>query len=522
MRARKVAIIGAGIGGLAAAIDLSGDLSGLDLDITVYERAAASGGKARAVRVGNTAIDSGPTVLTMKRVFEDLFAAAGSSLADHVALLPLSTIARHAWSDREQLDLFADLEATVDAIASFAGPAEAARYREFQKTAQTVCEALTRSYIEAAQPTPASMVYNTPLADLPLLLGIKPYASLWRYLTRQFTDPRLRQLFARYATYCGSSPFAAPATLMLISHVEQQGVWTVEGGLYRLVEALERLARDRGVAFVHNAPVAEVVIEQGRARGLRLQSGERVDADIVICNADVAALQSGLFGPAARAAAIPAGRAERSLSALTWSLLAPASGFALARHNVFFGRDYEGEFRELFKQRRLPSDPTVYVCAQDRGASGQAPPNAAGAATPERLFILVNAPATADTAPPTQEEIARCMDQTFEALERCGLKVDRRSAACHATGPAEFDRMFPARGGALYGPASHGWMASFQRPGPRSRIQGLYLAGGSTHPGPGLPMAAISGRHAAAAVRSDLISMRRYLPAGTAGGISMH
>jgi hypothetical protein len=150
---------------------------------------------------------------------------------------------------------------------------------------------------------------------------------MWRALGDYFRDPRLRQLFGRYATYCGSSPFQAPATLMLVAHVEQEGVWLVEGGMHRLAVALEGLAERRGATFRYGAEAAEILVAGGKVAGVRLASGERLDADAVVLNADVAAVAAGRFGPAAAGAVPKVPRSSRSLSAVTWALHARTEGF---------------------------------------------------------------------------------------------------------------------------------------------------------------------------------------------------
>ena len=518
MRARKVAIIGAGVGGLVTALELAN--CGYEVD--VFERQPQPGGKLSQASLGGHQIDMGPTVLTMKWVFDDIFASVGEALSDHLSVYPLHTLARHAWSERECLDLYADLEQTVDAIGRFSGRAEAVRYREFHDRARKVYEALVGPFIRAERPSVASMLYKTRLDLLPTLLRIEPHASLWRQLVKHFSDPRLRQLFGRYATYTGSSPFQCPATLMLISHVEQEGVWGVAGGMQQIARVLSMLATARGVTFHYDVDVQKILVEGGRASGIELRDGTRISADAVVVNADAAALADGAFGaPVSKAVAAVSG-SQRSLSALTFAMAAETSGFELSRHNVFFGGDYAREFAEIFDERRLPSDPTVYICAQNRDAPAVgAAADHSPASRAEPLFILVNAPPTADSQPLTHTEISSCEERMFKVAERCGLKIKPQAGATIETSPTDFHRRFPSTGGALYGQASHGWMASFQRPGARSRIPGMYLTGGSVHPGPGVPMAALSGRHCAAAVMSDLASMRRLTPGATVGGTSM-
>jgi 1-hydroxycarotenoid 3,4-desaturase len=190
------------------------------------------------------------------------------------------------------------------------------------------------------------------------------------------------------------------------------------------------------------------------------------------------------------------------LSALTWSLRAATAGFPLSRHNVFFACDYAAEFDAIFRNDRLPAQPTVYVCAQDRGM----PDKALSSGEPERLLLLVNAPALGDRRTFNAREIEQCEEAAFGLLGRCGLTVQRQTEAMTLTTPAEFARLFPATGGALYGQAVHGTLAAFRRPGSRSAYPRLYLAGGSVHPGPGVPMAVLSGRLAARTVLRDLTS----------------
>lgn len=504
----RVVIIGAGMGGLAAALDLACR----GFAVTVAEKAAGPGGKIRRVPVGDALVDGGPTVLTLLPVFEAMFADAGEQLADHVAVSRAPVLARHWWSAREQLDLFADPAASADAIGRFAGPAAADGYRRFAAAAARVYAALEASFLENSRCYPPELMRRIGLHRIGDLVALRPYESLWKVLGEYFADPRVRQLFARYTTYCGASPFQAPATLMLIAHAESRGVWLVDGGISALAAAVEALACSRGVRFRYGAPVEQILTERGRASGVRLAGGEVIDADAVVCNADPQALASGVFGTtAARAVGRYPARA-RSLSAFTWLLTGEAAGSSLTTHNVFFSGDYPAEFAAL-AAGRLADSPSVYVCALDRATDGDRPER-------ERFQIIVNAPADGDTHRYTPEEIERCSTQMLARLAHCGLTLTPDTPPAVVT-PSDFAALFPSTGGALYGRASHGWAASFLRQSARTRIPGLYCAGGSTHPGAGVPMAALSGRLAAATLMRDRASIARWVPAAMRGGTSM-
>ncbi|SEK32057.1 1-hydroxycarotenoid 3,4-desaturase CrtD [Ectothiorhodospira marina] len=496
----NIAIIGAGIAGLSAALELAH----AGMNVTVLEQAARPGGKIREVGVGDARIDAGPTVFTMRWVFEELFDSVDTSLTDHLQLQPMSILARHAWSEDERFDLHADHKASVDAVGRFAGAAEAKRFEQFCERARRTYQTLEGPFIRGTRPTPLSLVGRAGIRGLGGLMRISPYDTLWRALGQHFHDPRLRQLFGRYSTYCGSSPFLAPATLMLVAHVEQEGVWMVEGGMARIPEALASLAQARGAKVHYRTQVDAIETRGGRVTGVRLADGETLTADAVISNTDIAALSHGLLGTQACRAVAPVAREGRSLSAMTWNLRAPTDGFPLLRHNVFFCRDYPAEFDHIFKHGRVPTEPTVYICAQDRGDR-----DGNGVSGAERLLCLINAPPIGDHHAFDEQEIAQCQENAFRVLERCGLRVKPGTEHPVVTTPTQFEGLFPGTGGGLYGQATHGWRATFNRPGARSRIPGLYLTGGSVHPGAGVPMATLSGRLAASALREDLTSRKR-------------
>ncbi len=506
--ALRTVVIGAGVGGLVAALRLAHQ----GQQVTVLDSALQPGGKIHSQRVGDALIDSGPTVFTMRWVFDEVLRAVGTRLEHHVRLRPLSVLARHFWDDGSQLDLFADAERSEAAIADWAGGQEAQRFRAFCARTRAVYDTLEGPFMRAPRPGLLGLMARTGPAGLAVLAQLGPMRTLWQQMGREFGDPRLRQLFARYATYCGSSPWQAPATLMLVAQVEMDGVWSVEGGMGALAEMLAQLARGQGATLRLGCTAQRIDVQQGRVRGVELATGEFLPADQVLFNGEAAALRTGLLGPAARAA-VPAQAPPRALSAITWALHAPLAGVALDRHNVFFCPDYAREFEDIFHHQRLPSQPTVYVCAQDR--PGEVP-----AGAPERVLALVNAPACGDQPSWREEDLDTCQDSTFRFLHRLGLQLPADSPGMRRNSPLDFHRRFAASGGALYGQATHGWTGIFKRPGAQTPVRGLYLAGGSVHPGPGVPMAALSGQLAAEAMLANPVSTRRSRPVATFGGMS--
>jgi 1-hydroxycarotenoid 3,4-desaturase len=470
-------IIGAGIGGLAAAITLAAK----GVRVVVLEKQNAPGGKMVPVVLDGENYDAGPTVLTLRWVFEELFARAGADFGAGLKLEKLDILARHGWSDGKALDLYADQARTEDAIQAFAGVAEARAFRAFCAEAKGIYETLETPFLRSQRPNPISLTLR---AGLRPIMRINPYERYWDALSRHFSDPRLRQLFARYATYCGTSPFKAPGTMVLVAHVEAMGVWRIEGGMSRLAEAMMDLAQRLGVEFHFGVAAKRIEVTQGRTSAVIDERDTRHACRDVIVNADSNALAEGLLGAEAARAASPTPAAQRSLSAIAWVAKTEARGFPLAHHNVFFSDDYAAEFRDLASGPAR--DPTVYLCDQGQG----------------RMLILVNAPANGAHA---EGDVERAM---LRRLERAGLALAWPAKTCMMRGPAEFAEIYPATGGALYGRASNGWQSTFQRPKATTRLPGTYLAGGSVHPGPGVPMAALSGMLAAEQLLSDRASMR--------------
>ncbi len=500
----KIAVIGAGIGGLCAAIRLA--LAGLS--VTLVEAQRGPGGKMRSLATAAGPVDAGPTVLTLRHVFDDLFHAAGERLEDHLTLIAQPVLARHWWPDGSRLDLFADPEASAAAIATLAGAQAEAEFIRFHRLTQRLYAAFEAPMMRAARPNLAAIglkAVTTPAIWQALL----PQRRLAGQMAKSFTDPRLRQLFGRYATYVGGIPEQSPAVLSLIWQAEARGVWAVKGGMAELAKALAALAERLGVTLRYGCAVQQIQRQSGRVSGVVLSDTRRLACDAVVFNGDPAALVAGLLGNGAQQAIAPTAAHPRSLSAWVWSFAATPSGCDLIHHNVFFCRDPADEFGPI-AQGRMPDEATLYVCAQDRSL---------GPATGlERFEIIMNAPAKATVSP---HEVAECRAKTFPQLARFGLNFDTPPSDQALMTPQGFAAMFPGSQGAIYGRSPHGALASLQRPCARTKLAGLYLAGGGAHPGAGVPMAALSGQHAAEAIVKDLTLASRSSLMAMPGGMSM-
>ncbi len=322
--AAPVIVVGAGFGGLAAAVELArrGER------VVLLERDAAAGGKARTVRVADRDVEVGPTVLTMRWVFDSLLEGTGTRLDDLVSLEAAEIIARHQWTDGSRLDLFADLARSAAAIERLAGAREADGYRRFADYSRDIAETVRGPFLESARPSPASLLGQAGQLGLRGLAKIDAHRTMHKALATFFRDPRLLQLFCRYATYVGSSAFAAAATFNLIAHVEREGVYRVRGGMPALAAGLVEVARRLRVDVRLGASVARLTVDAdaGAVTGVVLADGAHLPARAVIANLDVASVAAGQLGREAAAAVKTTRRESRALSAVTFAFVATRLG----------------------------------------------------------------------------------------------------------------------------------------------------------------------------------------------------
>lgn len=486
----KAIVVGAGLGGLSAAIELAAE----GVDVTVLEAGPRAGGKAGVALLDGVAVDTGPSVLTMPDVFDALLQRAGTSLQDAVGLRIPSPATRYLDPDAGIVDVHTGVEPTLDSVRDALGPEAATELRDFLAYAKRIWDASAPWFIFGPAPTPARLPGLIPAA-IRHLPAIDPLRTMDAALDARVRHPALRRLLRRYATYNGSDPRRAPATLHCIAWVEiGLGVHAVEGGIHALIRSLVRAAEGLGVALRCDTPVTAIRTVGRRVVGVRTAHDEDLDADAVISNADAAHLLHDLLPPKPR----PRFRAgPPSMSGWTGILRtrAPAD---LAGHTVLFPQDYTAEFADIFDRGRPPEDPTVYLCAQTRahGVPGWSDGS-------EPVFVMANAPAEPVAGASHPAVWTALEDRVTARLRDAGL-MSAGDAILWRRSPTGLATAFPGTRGAIYGASSNDRSAAFRRPPNRAPgLQGLYLASGSAHPGGGMPLCVLSGRQAALAALQD-------------------
>lgn len=482
-------IVGAGVGGLSAAITLAA----AGQRVLVLEAAPEPGGKAGTLRLEGVEVDTGPSVLTLPFIFQELLSSAGLDPAQELRLRALNPSFRYLYADGTALDIFHDLPATLDSVTRSLGAAAAQELAAFLSYSAQIWEAAAPAFVFGSAPSVASFLRGG-LSTLSALSRIDALRSMQAAIERRVRNPHLRMLLSRYATYNGSDVRCAPATLNCIAHVELSlGGFGVDGGIGALVQALVRAACRLGVELRYGTPVEHVRVERGRAIGVA-SPGRFVPAEAVVLNADVAHVVTDLLD----ASAARGLRADQRPSTSGYTAIYRARRRARPPHTVLFPADYGAEFRDLFDRTRPPEDPTVYLCAQEVCHGRQGWPEH------EPLFVMVNAPPEPAQGH-SNTDWSALRERVHARLVGAGLLEPDDRLLWQRTAH-DLAQRFPRSRGSIYGAASNGMSAAFERPKNALRsVRGLYLASGSAHPGGGLPLAAQSGRAAAAALLADRV-----------------
>lgn len=489
MPSRIAVIIGGGLGGLATAIRLA--VAGWN--VTVCERGNTFGGKMNIWEDKGYKFDTGPSLITMPWVFGDLYKVAGSKLEDHLEMVQMNPLAHYNFDDGTQFTYTSSLPDWLKTIEQLEKQ-DADGFLKFIKLGAQLYGVSRNTFLRRCPSDFFQAADLSSLSHMPLRYGWGNYAKT---VDTFFKCPYLRQLYNRYPTYVGSSPYLSPATLAVIPYIEYAfNGWYVKGGLYRIVESLIELARNLKVTLLNNACVTNIEADNKKIKAVRLANGDKLIADVVIANGDASEVQSLVDGNSNRKIL----QTERSMSGFVMLLGIKRNLPELKHHSIYFSANYPKEFSQLFDERRFPDDPTVYVNAPSRTDRTIVP------AEGEALFIMANAPAN-DVGQWNVKMIELARQRVFSRLRRSGFPdIEEDIEVFDVWTPDRIATSYLMPGGAIYGTHSHGWRRAFLRPPNKDKqYQGLYYVGGSTHPGGGTPTVLISAQ-----ITSELIQRYEY------------
>ncbi|WP_420630719.1 phytoene desaturase family protein [Candidatus Leptofilum sp.] len=485
----EILIIGAGIGGLSTAIRLAA----AGQRVTIYEKNGQVGGKMGQIVADGFRWDIGPSVITMRHVFEELFVSAGRRLEDYLSLEPVDPLTRYFYPDGTILDAKEDPAQMAEQIRQIA-PQDVAGYKKYLHYAKQIHRITGPVFIYDKPPTWRSFL-RVPFPDWFKIDGLR---TMQKAIESHVQSPELRQLLGRFATYVGGSPYLAPATLNVIAHVELSGgVWYPRGGIYVIAQAMAILARELGVTIHTNCGVQEICVENGRFSHLILKNGGKVSGTAVVSNLDVTTTQKHLLKNSQ--STIRNSQFDSSCSGFILLLGINKQFPKLAHHNILFSPDYPAEFNAIFQQGQPPADPTIYIAITSKTDPEHAPDGG------ENWFVLVNAPPLDDQYDwHTNQQSYR--DLVLQKIANFGFDVRDHIVTEQILTPHDLAAGSGAWRGALYGASPNSRWAAFKRPHNRSKqIKGLYFAGGTTHPGGGVPMVTLSGKVAAQLVLEGMV-----------------
>lgn len=477
----KTAVIGAGIGGLATAIRLAAAGN----EVTVWEKNATPGGKMSELRMGSYRFDTGPSLFTLPELVEELYTLCSERMEAHLHVRKLEASCRYFYPDGSAFTFYHDPQKLSEELT-----------RQGIAGGQSI-----RKRLEAARETYELSAPVFLFSDFHRLenFNTPPYRRIARKLgkldflrtmhganRRDFDDPRLIRLFDRYATYNGSSPYRTPATLNMIAHLEHNlGAFFPEKGIYSIAHELFRLAVRQGVRFRFASPVEQIVVKDGKAVGL-VAAQKILRYDRIVSDVDVRYLADLLLDKHPLRSRLH--RAEPSSSALIFFWCMESRFSELGLHNVFFSDDYRAEFRHLFRTGDISDDPTVYLFISSKAVAGDAPEGC------ENWYVMVNAPA--DCGQDWKEIVARTRERIIRKLGRAlGREIASSIAGERICTPSDIEQRTMSACGALYGASSNSMLAAFLRhPNSLSSVRNLHFAGGSVHPGGGIPLCLASAK----------------------------
>ena len=486
----RVAVIGAGLGGLSAAIHLR--IRGFE--VTIYEANDQTGGRAGQIIADGFTFDTGPTLLNYPWIFEELFQAAGRKLSDYVELISIDPSIRYYWPDGRTLALGSNLPALVsefERVEPGSGPGLFAFMADAARKYNVSFEKLvSRNFDNAWQWAGA--------ATIPQWMRLGVWRSLDRELKRFFRTSYIRDVLGSYAMYLGGSPHQLPGIFSMLPYGElAMGLWLPRGGIYGLVRAIERLARELGVHIETGRRVRKIHARNGSVRGLEFADGSEVQCPIIVSNVDVPATQNALLSWPAESTRFP--RMTPSVLTFYWGVRKKVSG--AGHHRIFLPGDAKFAYRQLIRTGEIPRELPFYLSIASESDALLAPPGDSA------VFVLIPLPLSLMSRQTDWPGLAsELRHRVFERLDRHGIRLEPSAVAVERTlTPADWAARCGLFQGSAFG-AAHTFfqMGYFRQPNRERSVRGLYYVGASTVPGTGLPMVTIGGRMTAERIAADV------------------
>lgn len=477
----KVGIIGSGVAGLASAIRLA--IAGHRVE--VFEANAYPGGKLSEIKLGAYRFDAGPSLLTLPSLIDELFELAGENPAEYFTYQKLEINCEYFFPDGVNISAHADQEKLIEEIIQNTAE-RPENVRKALAKSRLLYEHLSELFMFSSLQDPKTFVSRHALKAYRKLHRLGFFQTMNGANASNFDDPRITQMFNRYATYNGSSPYKTPATMNIIPHLEMSlGAYFPAGGMHSITLALYSLAKRLGVIFHFNQPVERILIEKGHVKGL-MTGGLSLDFDRLVSNMDIVNSYRKLM-PDLKAPSFLLNQ-PKSSSALIFYWGVGKKFPQLDLHNILFSRDYKAEFEHIFQRGAIFNDPTVYINITSRYQPSDAPEHG------ENWFTMINVPNN--------------QGQNWEALITEARKniLDKITATLgediaplieveEILDPRTIESKTSSALGALYGNSSNNLFAAFLRHANKSRrVKGLYFCGGSVHPGGGIPMSLSSAK----------------------------
>lgn len=483
MPKKKALIIGAGIAGIATAIRLV--VQGYDVE--VFEANSYPGGKLSEFEKDGFRFDAGPSLLTMPQYIDELFTLAGKQPSGYFNYQKLDVVCNYFFEDGSRIKAYADEGKFATEISRATGEPEKA-IKKYAENSRKIYSITNHVFLERSLHQLKTYLNWNTIKSIFSLPQIDAMRAMHKANTSFFKDERVVQFFDRYATYNGSNPYSAPATLNVIPHFEQHfGAYFPEGGMYSIVSSLVKLAESLGVKFHYNTPVDEVVLDEQKVKGIKVK-GELHEADVVVSNMDVWFTYNKLLKDHPKLHPQKILQQERSSSALIFYWGINQSFSELDLHNIFFSADYKAEFDHIWQQKNIYNDPTVYLNISSKYQADDAP---AGC---ENWFVMINVPA--NTGQDWDYLIANARENIIAKLsKKLGKDVSQLIVSETILDPRGIESKTSSYQGSIYGTSSNSQFAAFLRHANKSsKIDGLYFCGGSVHPGGGIPLCLLSAK----------------------------